>query len=74
MAASLFPERFFQGSDGVSAVADGLLLFKLHLREGRGGVKAALTPYTIPTLEEVLTVAKERLFIILDKCLQNKFK
>ena len=40
---------------------------KLHLREGRGGPKAALTPYVIPTLEEVLTVAKERLFIILDK-------
>ncbi|MBO7091354.1 MAG: glycerophosphodiester phosphodiesterase family protein, partial [Victivallales bacterium] len=40
---------------------------KLHLREGRGGVKAVLTPYIIPTLEEVLTVAKERLFSIMDK-------
>ncbi|MBR4899718.1 MAG: glycerophosphodiester phosphodiesterase family protein [Victivallales bacterium] len=40
---------------------------KLHLREGRGGPMAALTPYVIPTLEEILTIAKERLFIILDK-------
>ena len=62
----------FKGKDGLpesANVTDWTLeqLRKLHLREGRGGLKAALTPYIIPTLEEVLTVAKERLFIILDK-------
>lgn len=61
-----------KGKDGLpesANVTDWTLeqLRKLHLREGRGGVKAALTPYVIPTLEEILTVAKERLFIILDK-------
>ena len=61
-----------KGKDGLpesANVEDWTLeqLRKLHLREGRGGVKAALTPYVIPTLEEVLTVAKERLFIIMDK-------
>ena len=61
-----------KGKDGLpesANVEDWTLeqLRKLHLREGRGGVKAALTPYVIPTLEEILTVAKERLFIILDK-------
>ena len=61
-----------KGKDGLpesAKVTDWTLeqLRKLHLREGRGGPKAAMTPYVIPTLEEVLTVAKERLFIILDK-------
>ena len=61
-----------KGKDGLpesANVTDWTLeqLRKLHLREGRGGAKAALTPYVIPTLEEILTVAKERLFIILDK-------
>ena len=61
-----------KGKDGLPEspkVEDWTLeqLRKLHLREGRGGPKAALTPYIIPTLEEVLTIAKERLFIILDK-------
>ena len=61
-----------KGKDGLpesANVTDWTLeqLRKLHLREGRGGVKAALTPYVIPTLEEILTVAKERLFIIMDK-------
>ena len=61
-----------KGKDGLpesAKVTDWTLeqLRKLHLREGRGGPKAALTPYVIPTLEEVLTVAKERLLIILDK-------
>ncbi len=61
-----------KGKDGLpesANVTDWTLeqLRKLHLREGRGGMKAALTPYVIPTLEEILTVAKERLFIIMDK-------
>lgn len=42
-------------------------LSKLCLREGSGGGDAALTPYRIPTLEEVLRVAKNRLFVICDK-------
>ncbi|MBP5269778.1 MAG: glycerophosphodiester phosphodiesterase family protein [Clostridia bacterium] len=39
----------------------------LRLKAGQGGSSAALTSYVIPTLEEVLTAVKGRLFVILDK-------
>ncbi len=39
----------------------------LHLREGQGGSSAAVTPYVVATLEEVLTFAKGRIFLIIDK-------
>ncbi len=45
----------------------------LKLYEGNGGGK--ITEYTIPTLDEVLSVAKERCFIICDKIASyNDFK
>lgn len=43
-------------------------LQQLNLREGNGGALAAVTPFKIATLEEVLTVCKDRLFIVPDKC------
>ena len=39
----------------------------LHLKSGQGGTSASVTIYKIPTLEEVLQVAKGRFFLILDK-------
>ncbi len=42
-------------------------LMSLNLKEGGGGNNAKLTPFKIATLEEALTVCKERLFIVPDK-------
>ncbi len=42
-------------------------LKSLNLKEGGGGDNAKLTPFKIPTLEEALTVCKDRLFIVPDK-------
>lgn len=39
----------------------------LRLKEGAGGSNAALTPYKVPTLEEVLIACKDRLFVVVDK-------
>ncbi len=42
-------------------------LMSLNLKEGGGGNTAKLTPFKIATLEEALTVCKDRLFIVPDK-------
>ncbi len=39
----------------------------LNLKEGDGGDSARLTPFKVATLEEALTVCKDRLFIVPDK-------
>ncbi|MGM9643291.1 MAG: glycerophosphodiester phosphodiesterase family protein [Eubacteriales bacterium] len=41
-------------------------LMQLNLKEGNGGSSAKLTPYKIPTLEEVIKVSANRIFIRLD--------
>lgn len=48
-------------------------LQQLNLKQGAGGSGAAVTPYKIPTLEEVLTLCKGRLFVILDKPLYWRY-
>ncbi|MGW2400768.1 glycerophosphodiester phosphodiesterase family protein [Kitasatospora sp. NPDC001664] len=56
-------------TDGRGAVADLTLaqLRKLRLREGLGGSGAAPTEERIPTLEEVMNLARDRGLINLDK-------
>lgn len=42
-------------------------LCQLSLKEANGGANAALTEYKIPTLDEVMKVCAERIFVRLDK-------
>lgn len=42
-------------------------LCQLSLKEANGGATAALTEYKIPTLDEVMQVCAERIFVRLDK-------
>ncbi len=42
-------------------------LCQLSLKEANGGTTAALTEYKIPTLDEVMQVCAERIFVRLDK-------
>ncbi len=62
----------FVGKEGYpksTLVSDWTLeqLRSLNLKEGNGGNSAKLTPFTIPTLEEALIVAKDRFFLDPDK-------
>lgn len=42
-------------------------IMDLNLKESGGGAGAAVTPFKVATLEEVLTFAKDRMFIVPDK-------
>ena len=56
-------------TDGTGAIADLTLaeIRKLHLRLGVGGTNAPVTKEPVPTLEEVMTLAKDKCMVNLDK-------
>ena len=58
-----------EGYPNSDKVADWTLeqIKVLRLKEGQGGKTAALTEFRVPTLEEALLVARERMFIVPDK-------
>ena len=56
-------------TNGTGKVSDLTLaqIKELRLKKGLGGKPAALTEYTVPTLEEAMLVAKDRAIVNLDK-------
>ncbi|PGZ95190.1 hypothetical protein COE51_21435 [Bacillus pseudomycoides] len=56
-------------TNGTGRVSDFILaeIKKLRLKEGLGGKTAKLTDYTVPTLEEAMLAAKDRVIVNLDK-------
>ncbi|KRF64363.1 hypothetical protein ASG99_21265 [Bacillus sp. Soil768D1] len=56
-------------TNGTGKVSDFTLaeIKELRLKEGLGGKTAKLTDYTVPTLEEAMLAAKDRVIVNLDK-------